>query len=148
MNVRNYPFTRGLFMLLTCLTFVSASGCIMIPTWEHGLLAGKGKIDEADISFLKVGITTREDVLLRFGEPDAILNDQQILAYYWKVSVGVIIVYNAAADIPKDCLFMLEFNDDGRLKRAELNASVRGRVEARLNRWALEGEKRSQTIGN
>jgi hypothetical protein len=126
---------RGVIGVWICLALVSANGCMIIPTPESGLLAGRGKIEEADIAFLKVGVTTRENVLLRFGEPDAVLHDQRILAYYWAVSVGYIIVYNAGAEIPKNYLFILEFDDAGLLKRAEISASGWNTIEARLNKW-------------
>lgn len=126
--------SRGILGVWVCLALGSANGCVIIPTPESGLLAGRGKVEEADIAFLKVGVTTREDVLLRFGEPDAVLYDQRILAYYWTVSVGYIIVYNAGADIPKYYLFILAFDDAGLLKRAEISASGWDPIEARLNK--------------
>ena len=132
---------RGIIGVWVCLALVSANGCMIIPTPESGLLAGRGKIEEADIAFLKVGVTTRENVLLRFGEPDAVLHDQRILAYYWAVSVGYIIVYNAGGEIPKYYLFILEFDDAGLLKQAEISASGWDTIEARLNKWVRSTEK-------
>ena len=132
---------RGIMGVWICLALVSANGCMIIPIPESGLLAGRGKIEEADIAFLKVGVTTREKVLLRFGEPDAVLHNQRILAYYWTVSVGIIIVYNAAGEIPKNYLFILEFDDAGLLKRAEISASGWDTIEARLNKWVKSTEK-------
>lgn len=114
---------------------------MIIPIPESGLLAGRGKIEAADFAFLKTGVTSREDVVLRFGEPDAVLHDQRLLAYYWVVSVGYIIVYNAGAEIPKNYVFVLEFDDAGILKQAEINASGWDTIEARLTKWAKSPEK-------
>ncbi len=122
-------WVRGLFMHLACLILVSAWGCVIIPLPEHGLSAGRGKIGEADIAFLKVGETSREDVVLRFGEPDAVLFDQRILAYLWAVSAGYGVVGTisgggaSGGPIRNHYLFMLEFDDEGRLRRAEMNSS-------------------------
>lgn len=117
-----------------CLILASATGCMIIPFPESGLLAGRGKIGEADIAFLKVGVTTREDAVLRFGEPDAVWQDQRVLAYCWAVSVGVIFVYNAGAEIPKNYIFILEFDDGGVLKRAEISAGGWDTIEGMLNK--------------
>jgi len=43
------------------------AGCVIIPTPEHTLLEGRGKIEESDTAFLETAKTTREEVLLRFG---------------------------------------------------------------------------------
>ena len=59
---------RRSYWLLPLLGLLVA-GCV--PTVEHGLLAGRAEITKQDIRSLKVGNTTREDVLLRFGEPDS-----------------------------------------------------------------------------
>jgi hypothetical protein len=134
------PWVRRLYMLLACLILVSAPGCVIIPLPEHGLLYGRGKIEEADIAFLKIGETSREDVVLRFGQPDVILFDQRILAYSWAVSVGYWAVAgggNAAVGaFPKHYLLMLEFNDEGRLRRAEMASSwLRQNLHKEALKW-------------
>ncbi len=139
MSMRNCPLVRGFFAALTCVVLVSLSGCVLLP--EHGLLAGRGKVEEADIAFLKIGVTTREDVVLRFGEPDIVLFDQQILAYYWAVSVGYFYSYVGDGTFWRNFLFLLEFDDKGRLKRAEIKSySDWWTLEAMLNGWVKESE--------
>jgi len=116
---------------------VLAAGCVVIPTQEHDLLAGRGQIDQSDIEFLQAGTTTRQDVLLRFGEPDAIICGQSILAYRWVVSRGIWIVVAAspsgagtpgggvaAGHIPRTYMLLLEFDVHGRLKRSKWCAST------------------------
>lgn len=117
-------------MVRSCVLFATfvflgvLTGCVVIPTPEHTLLEGRGKIEEADMAFLERAKTTREDVLLRFGEPDLILNQDRILVYHWAVSHGYWFVgayyTGAGGPIPKDYLFMLEFDEDrpqgGRLR--------------------------------
>ena len=124
------PFLAGIFL-------IGSVGCAMFPTPEHGLLKGRGKIDESDIAFLTVGKTTREDVLLRFGEPDLVLHDQHILIYRWSVIQGYMyLVYYGAAGgpIPRDYLFMLEFDGEGRLKRFERYGDYAS-VEKAIDKW-------------
>lgn len=139
-------WVRRIIGVWVCLALFLASGCMIIPTPESGLLAGRGKIEKADIAFLKAGVTTREEVLLRFGEPDAVLQDQRILAYCWAVSVGYIIIHNAGAEIPKYYLFLLEFDDKGLLKRAEISASGWETIESRLDKWVKSTEKETRQI--
>ena len=73
---------------LICTFFGVFAGCLIIPTPKHTLLEGRGKIEESDMVFLENARTTREEVLLRFGEPDLILDHDRVLAYHWAVSHG------------------------------------------------------------
>jgi hypothetical protein len=127
------------FPYLACIFLVGFSGCIIIPTHEHALLEGRGDIDESDIAFLEVNKTPREDVLLRFGEPDLVLHDQRTLIYHWSVSHGYWLVgygySGAVGPIPKDYLFMLEFDGEGILKRFELGGSIWTTAQYRIDKW-------------
>jgi hypothetical protein len=134
---------RWFCISLWCLHLIA--GCMVIPTPEHGLLAGRGEIKETDLEFLQIGTTTREDVLLRFGEPDWVSSDQCVLAFHWRVSKGVWLVIAAGpygaggvagGDIPKTYLFMLEFNPAGRLRRYDISGSIWSPVEKRLQTWS------------
>ncbi len=140
---------RRCLLLLACIFLAVFAGCIVIPipTPEHGLLEGRGEIAESDISFLKEGETTREEVVLRFGEPDLVLHDQRILVYHWEVVHGYVYVAvggpgGAAGDeepIPKTYLIMLEFDEKGRLKRFERSGSIWRGAETRINEWITDG---------
>ena len=131
---------RWCLLLWACMVFATFAGCVVIPTPEHDLLAGRGEINETDIAFLKVGKTTREDVLLRFGEPDMVLHDQRTLAYHWKVAHGYWFTgygYSGAGGvIPKDYLFMLEFDEQGCLKRFERSGTILSAAQTRLDKWS------------
>jgi hypothetical protein len=121
------------------------AGCMIIPTPEHGLLEGRGMIAEIDTAFLQSAKTTRQEVLLRFGEPDLILDHDRILVYHWAVSHGYWAVgayYTAAGGpIPKDYLFVLEFDDRGFLKRFEKTGSIWTSARARLDKWTPPGSE-------
>ncbi len=134
--------------MLAAVFFFGVAGCIIIPTPEHTLLTGRGEIGESDIAFMSVGDTTREEALLRFGEPDLVLRDQRILIYHWSVSHGYWLVaggYQAAGGpIPKKYLFMLEFDGEGRLSRFEMGGSLLASAEKRIDEWTPpESEKLS-----
>lgn len=122
-----------------------AASCIILPTPEHGLLEGRGAISDQGTAFLKPGITSLEEVLLRFGEPDATLRGDTFLAYKWTVSRGYILVggYGGGGmlPIPKDHLLLLEFDGAARLLRWEFKAGAPRTSRALLNDWTRQGKE-------
>ena len=120
---RNTHRTMLLFMLVS----VVLQGCVVIPipTSEHGLTSGRGEITEEAAVGLEMGKTTWEDVLLRFGEPSAILQDGRVFLYHWATIRGYMlwgILYTTGGGvmaISKDYVFLLEFDDSARLRRFE-----------------------------
>lgn len=116
---------RALFISTLLLVL---AGCIAIPTPEHALLAGHGKITNKDLAPFKVGTTTREDVLLSLGEPDTISPDENIMTYWWRVISGYFCVaapFSGGYSGPflKDYLLMFEFDPQSRLMRFTRSAS-------------------------
>jgi len=68
----------------------------------------------------QVGITTREDLLLRLGEPDATLNNQSVFLYSWTRTRGyLIIAYYDVFAAGKTTMLLFEFDADNYLKRFE-----------------------------
>ena len=138
---------RRCFPFLACIFLIVLVGCFgaAIPTPVH-LVEGRGKIDESDIAFLTLSKTTREEVLLRFGEPDLVLDDQRILIYHWKLSYGYWFIAiggtGDAGPIPKDYLFMLEFDEKGRLKRFERSGIMGSNTFIRLDDWTPLNSKK------
>jgi hypothetical protein len=136
---------------LLCSFFGVFAGCLIIPTPEHSLLEGRGKIEESDMVFLENERTTREEVLLRFGEPDLILDHDRLLVYHWAVSHGYWFVgayyTGGGGPIPKDYLFILEFDDKGFLKRFERTGSIWTSAQARLDKWTPQGTEKPTDVG-
>lgn len=143
------PSTRPAGVSLA-LVSVALQGCVIlpVPTPEHGLLSGRGEITEADVAFLEAGKTTREELLLRFGEPSTSLNDERILVYHWQAVRGYVLVAvggrgGGDADawpVPKDYLVLVEFDEHGRLRRSERTAA--GLFEStaeRVDKWTPPG---------
>ena len=140
-----------------CLLSAIFSGCAILPfpTKEHGLTSGRGQILPEELASLEKGKTTREEVLLRYGEPSLVLNDQKILVYKWMVLAGgyvwvvVIPPFGGAVgggDIPKEYVVTLEFDGEGRLVRFELSGSIWSSSQSRINeRVPPESEKLSSS---
>ena len=151
-NVTEYQVLEDLNrrgrLLLMCIFLVVLAGCAIIPTPECGLLEGRGKIDKSDIAFLTVGKTTKEDVLLRFGEPDMIFHNQRVLIYHWQVIHGYYVwaaPYAAVGDmgpISKDYSVMLEFDEQEHLKRFERNGSIWSDTLYRARKWTSSNGKK------
>jgi hypothetical protein len=110
-------------MSILSLLVLFSTGCVIVPTPEHGLLSGRGEICEEDLTFLKIGKTTLVDVLLRFGEPDFTRNNNKVLVYQWKVIGGYYAVgggYSGdAGPLEISYLLLLEFDKGNYLKRFE-----------------------------
>ncbi len=72
---------------------------------------------------------------------------QRILAYTWAVSVGVVATYKGGGgDIWKYYLFMVEFDEEGRLKRGEINSNWTWQnLEAMLKGWIKESENEGRS---
>lgn len=119
--------TRRTMLLLT-LVAVALQGCVVfpVPTPKHGLISGRGEVTEADTVGFEVGKTTREEVLLRFGEPSATFQDERVFLYHWSTVRGYVVVawmYDIGnpelSPIPQDYLLLLAFDDSGHLRRFE-----------------------------
>ena len=138
-TLATFPLRRRLWPL-ACFLGIALSGCVVIPTPEHGLLQGRGEIRATDIAFLEAAKTSREEVLLRFGEPDRILGRDRILVYHWAVSHGYWFVGGAytanGGPITKEYLLMMEFDARGILQRFELAGSVLWSPQHMIDRWA------------
>lgn len=63
------------------------SGCLYLP-----IIYTKSPTGSIDPSFIKIGLTTKEDVILRCGNPSWIaLTDEKQISYKWTTSLGVVI---------------------------------------------------------
>ncbi len=111
------------YWLISWALVLVLQGCIYIPTPQHALLAGRGMIEPEDTLGLQVGATTREAVLLQFGEPAATLNQQTIFVYSWTRVQGYFFIgagYSGyGGPIGKTTLLMFEFDSQNLLKRFE-----------------------------
>lgn len=68
-----------LFLGLTC------GGCVALPVPHPSFRYENSRkvIDEADYSFIAIGHTPREELILKLGEPDWVLKRERVLVWKW-----------------------------------------------------------------
>lgn len=99
-------------------TFALA-GCVPIPVFE------KKPFQDETMQFITAGSTTKEDVLLTLGEPGGVWQDRTVFAYTGWRRLAVIEFYGGgSADIPEESLLVIEFDDDGAVKRYDITRSI------------------------
>lgn len=118
-----------------------ATGCVYIPTPAHDLLAGRGMIEKSRTADLQPGTSTREEILLRFGEPDATLRRQRVFVYRWTRIQGYLIVAGGNSGdvfpVGKTTLLLFQFDDAGRLERyAFTGVGLSPSIPQRAEQWA------------
>lgn len=113
--------------LLLCVWLWPAGCCLLpVPTTEDKVLAGKQVKDE-QLSFLAPGVTTRQEVIERLGNPAVIWEDARVLVYRWEMRQGILFwavgaYYSGAlgmTDLPKKYLFLIRFDEQDRVQSYE-----------------------------
>ena len=100
------------------LPFLYLSSCIVIPTpWTDD------KISKEEISIITPGLSTKDDVLNKFGKPDVIweIGDQELVfVYKWERLRAILILaggYNAAVGpINTDEALLILFDETDHVK--------------------------------
>jgi hypothetical protein len=114
-------------ILLPLLLILFSSACMVIPTPEHRI-AGRVPCDDEKTTFMVKETTSKEEVLLKLGEPDLVLNQEKIFVYRWEMVAAYFIVggYGAGAigPIQRPHFLIIEFNDKNIIIRHEVMASV------------------------
>ena len=104
----------GLAVLLVLL-----AGCIYIP--EHRRESSpRGPIGEKSLQFIKVGSTTREEVLLNLGDPETA--EESVFTYWWRTQAELHIpMYPDYISTHYRYLYelVIEFDDNGIVKHYE-----------------------------
>jgi outer membrane protein assembly factor BamE (lipoprotein component of BamABCDE complex) len=72
-------------VLIIAALIPSAGGCILVPTPSHksDTFATRQNLSHKSAEQIQVGVTSREQVLLLFGEPDATFDRQRRFVYLW-----------------------------------------------------------------
>lgn len=108
-------------LLLGALLLASQVGCLIWPFPTGQLLSGRGRITPQYAAPLKVGESTREEVLLHLGEPDEVLEGGKVFLYHWTEARGffALAAYGSGLVIPfpGHRAVRLEFDADARLIR-------------------------------
>ncbi len=124
---------------------VILASCIYIPTLEHGLMSGRAMIRQVEIDALEAGRTTREDMLLMFGDPGERLDNDEYFCYRWERAQGTVLVYaGEGSNVGKVHYLCVQFSPDNVLIRKQhIEAFMMGNVETKraaiLDAWGQAG---------
>ena len=100
-----------------------AAGCVVIPVNYHAA-GSRTNVSTQTAGTLQIGVTTKEEVLLRLGEPDVCSEDELIYVYGW-TKVGAIWILAtpqgaAGGELGKSFALKLTFDATQRLTEVEL----------------------------
>lgn len=102
---------------------LSMSGCVYIPALGRPVYAGRSVPAAVDEVPEMLKAWTREQVLLRIGEPDWTASDGQVYVYNWQVLEGMVVVATygggGTIDVTSSQLLLIAFDALGRVCRAE-----------------------------
>jgi len=95
-------------------------GCIIVPTPAMG----HGMISQSSIDDIKPGVTTREDILINFGDPTTRLLNDTVFQYAWEefhgfYGWGFPGIGGGAGPIGGWYTLVVYFDDNGRVKYVE-----------------------------
>lgn len=114
-------------LLINLLLLLFSAACMVIPTPEHRL-GGRVPCDDEKTTFIVKETTSKEEVLLKLGEPDLVLNQETIFVYRWEMVAAYFVVggYGAGAmgPIQRPHFLIIEFNGKNRVSRHEVRGSV------------------------
>ena len=114
-----------IFFALLFILFSSA--CMVIPTPEHRVI-GRVPCDDEKTIFMVKDTTSKEEVLLKLGEPDLVLSHERIFVYRWEMVAAYFFVggygAGAAGPIQRPHFLIIEFDDKNIVVRHEVRASV------------------------
>lgn len=115
--------SRAASTTLALLLLAGSTGCLIWPFPTGDLLSGRGRIRREDTAPFRAGSTTREEVLLRLGEPDGVEQGGRILVYRWTEVRGFFAAGgNGSAVVipfPGHRQVRFEFDGDARLLRVD-----------------------------
>lgn len=128
-----------------CIVFVTLfciQGCIYVPTKEHDY--GPQLIRDSDVAAIVPLKTSREEILLKFGDPTGREEDDRYFIYTWErihgyyVTHPMVILFGIPPVMPKEKkhLFAVEFTSDNVVKRSVfIDPAYFEDPEKRLKQW-------------
>lgn len=123
MTPRNRGIARPLRLVATLAAAASLAGCLIVPV-DYTAPSSRHNVDEKTPAMLASETLTREDVLLRLGEPDKISPDERLLEYSWTRVKAIWFVGSyggaAAGDFEKTTTLRISFDADGKLLSYEI----------------------------
>ena len=104
------------FIILFAVFSIHCS-CIYVPVPASDLRSVLGVIPNETIKSLKVGETTREDLLILVGDPDELYEHERFFIYQWEILEGVFVVPGGGDAVYKVHYLCVEFDEKNRIKR-------------------------------
>jgi hypothetical protein len=110
--------------LLASLAAASLAACIVIPIpVDHT----KGRAVDPQKTAIEIGASTREEIIAHAGEPDAVWEEERIIAYSWKHANWLLIMaaggpggaVGGAGYVYGDWMLLIQFDTSGRVARAD-----------------------------
>jgi hypothetical protein len=113
----------ALVAVLLCCT----PGCLIIPTPEHDSGQARANISKKTPACFRTSQSTRAEVVLALGEPDAVSPDECKLIYRSEKICGFWVVYGGSGgDFMRDRYLVAEFDPQGVLLGLEQSATSLG----------------------
>jgi hypothetical protein len=114
-------------ILISLLLILFSTACMVIPTPEHRI-AGRVPCDDEKTAFMVKETTSKEEVLLKLGEPDLVLNQERLFVYRWEMVAAYFFVggygAGAAGPIQRPHFLLIEFDDKNIVARYDVTESV------------------------
>ena len=114
-------FYRSVLFSGFMLAFICISNCMYIPTPTHSLTSTHGVVPNEIIASIKIGNTTREELVLKIGAPDRLYAGERFFVYEWTASEGVVAVgygySGGAAEVVRNHYLALEFDQRNKVVR-------------------------------
>ena len=121
---------RAVGFSLAAAGLISFAGCLIIPV-DYYQTGSRHNLNPQTEASLRVGETTKEEVLLLLGEPDLVSDDGQELGYAWtKVKALVFIAAGSAGggvgggaasgELERSYVLSVSFDSSNRVTQARL----------------------------
>lgn len=112
-------YVLAALLLLLC-------GCIYIPA-HASKFSVRAPIGKESLQFIKVGSTTREEVLLNLGTSDYFRDEESVFIWHWETQAKLYVlpvVYTypvgSTVDVFREYELVIEFDDNGIVKHYEI----------------------------
>jgi len=114
-------------IFFSLLLILFSYACVVIPTPEHRD-HGRVPCDDEKTTFMVQHTTNKEEVLLKLGEPDLVLDREKIFVYRWEMVAAYFFVgayySGGGGPLQRPHFLIIEFDDKSIVARHEVRESV------------------------
>lgn len=115
-------FIRALLLSGVLLAAGSLAGCLIIPT-DYYVKSSRKNTSEEPPETVVAGKTTREEVLLNLGEPDAVSPDETEIWYDAEKVKAWLIMGDRGGEVVRHYLSVILFNRNGIVESSRIEVS-------------------------